>query len=93
MPVYVACALSSFVPPTATAVSLVADIQNSEMIIAPNANYGSNLSLTNPPPIGLNYTNSSISTISMQLELGAYIYAASSNPGYSGAIFLLGYTE
>jgi hypothetical protein len=52
-PTYVAIALASYVPQTATRIRGVAISTAGLMIVAPNSAYGAFNSLTNPPPIAM----------------------------------------
>jgi hypothetical protein len=54
VPTWTAVSVGSYVPSTAQAIRLVACINNSQMIVAPNNSYGAAGTATNPPPLGAN---------------------------------------
>jgi len=81
---YVACSVSSLVPPTAS--KIYYSVQHTStagfVILAPNANYGAITSTTNPPPSGANIDNYVHSSGEFLLESTSVYYAAN-NAGVS----------
>lgn len=94
-PTWVAISVSSFVPPTATKISILANQVSggsNGFIVAPNASYGTFNSTTNPPPVAL--TGGSVvgllDTSEIALE-SANIYWASNAAG--GYLFCNGWED
>jgi hypothetical protein len=76
-PTWVAVAVAAFVPPTASAITVFANVgvasDNSQVIVAPNNSYGGFNSTTNPPP--MSYTTGS----SISGSAGGYLLLESTN--------------
>lgn len=91
--VWTACTVSTFVPPTATAINVVVHgIASSFIAAAPNNNYGFNGSNTNPPPLSLNLGAGPVINTSGALLLeSTNIYIE--NNSASNSIFAAGYKD
>ena len=80
-PTWVTVATGPFVPATASSIRGVAVGNNFQISIAPNGNYGSVTSSTNPPPVTGNNTSNQNVPFELLLE-SANIYWASAVAGY-----------
>lgn len=90
-PTWVAVSVSTFVPPTASAINLVARTQNSNVSIAPNSNYGPNTSSVNPPPFSFSTTNLLfMSATTLRLESSNVYWASDSS---AGSLYCLGWED
>lgn len=91
--VWTACSVSSFVPPTATAINIVLHgIGSAFIAAAPNNNYGFNDSNTNPPPLSVNLGAGPIINMSGALLLESTNIFIENNSA-TNSIFAAGYTD
>lgn len=95
-PTYVAASISTFAPPTATQMSIVAITNynngaDSAVILAPNANY-SGSATTNPPPFNRNVVSNAFADTVVPLVLeSTNVYWVSTSAG--GALLALGWKD
>lgn len=89
-PVFVATAVSSYVPPTASEIDLVAMNHGSQAIAAPNTNFGGYTSSTNPPPILAGVAGSYVVAKGSILLESSNVYLAT---GSTGSIFCDGWKD
>lgn len=95
-PTFVAVALGTFVPPTASIISVLGAHSSvataGTMIVAPNNSYGNTLSITNPCPIDTNSTNGNTARgmADMLIETNNIYWA---NALSTGAIFCRGWQD
>ena len=88
-PTYVAISLASYIPATAVTVYGSAGANNGATLLAPNANYGPDGSLLNPPPVDTDLGDNWRSPFSMTLESTNIYYANSGN----GIVMLTGWDD
>lgn len=95
-PTWTALSVSSFVPPTAAVidVGVLSLSSGAQTIVAPNQNYGSYSSTTNPPPINCQSTSSWGAVLSKRMPLeSTNLYFASNATAGNNPITCFGWED